>query len=104
MPLIRYNTDDLISTKKTEDTNGALPKFNKILGRNDDVIVLKDGILRDFVEAALERTKHKITYNGNYFNKMNLSEFSKSVYILEIMTTSGIISKKIVNVKRINFI
>ena len=43
MPLIRYNTDDLISTKKTEDTNGALPKFNKILGRNDDVIVLKDG-------------------------------------------------------------
>ena len=43
MPLIRYNTDDLISTKKTEDTNGALPKFNIILGRNDDVIILKDG-------------------------------------------------------------
>ena len=33
---------------------------------------------------------------GNYFNKMNLSEFSKSVYVLEIMTTSGKVSKKIV--------
>ena len=33
----------MISTKKTKDTNGALPKFNKILGRKDDVIILKDG-------------------------------------------------------------
>ena len=31
-------------------------------------VVLKDGIQKDFVEAALERTKHQIIYNGNYFN------------------------------------
>ena len=31
-------------------------------------IILKEGIQKDLVGAALERTKHKITYNGNYFN------------------------------------
>ena len=31
-------------------------------------ITLKEGIQKDLVGAALERTKHKITYNGNYFN------------------------------------
>ena len=43
MPLIRYDTDDLISTVKNEKVNGKLPSFNKILGRKDDVIILKDG-------------------------------------------------------------
>jgi len=32
-----------------------------------EFVVLKEGIQRNFVEAALERTKHKIIYNGNYF-------------------------------------
>ena len=33
-----------------------------------EFVILKEGIQKNFVEAALERTKYKITYNGNYFN------------------------------------
>ena len=34
---------------------------------NHELIILKDSIQKDFVEAALERTNHQITYNGKYF-------------------------------------
>ena len=37
--------------------------------QNDyESVILKEGIQKNLVEAALERTKHKITYNGDYFN------------------------------------
>ena len=42
MPLIRYDTKDLISKKKNH-ISGKLPEYGKILGRKDDVIILKDG-------------------------------------------------------------
>jgi len=42
MPLIRYDTKDLISIKKISHNKG-LPEYGKIIGRNDDVIVLSDG-------------------------------------------------------------
>jgi len=42
MPLIRYDTKDLISNKKYH-SEGNLPEYGKILGRKDDVIILKDG-------------------------------------------------------------
>ena len=35
---------------------------------NDKIIELKNGIEKDFLLAALERTKHNIIYNGDYFN------------------------------------
>ena len=35
---------------------------------NDKIIELKNGIEKDFILAALERTKHNIIYNNNYFN------------------------------------
>ena len=35
---------------------------------NDKIIELKIGIEKDFLLAALERTKYNIIYNGNYFN------------------------------------
>ena len=35
---------------------------------NDRIIELKNGIEKDFLLAALERTKHNIIYNGDYFN------------------------------------
>jgi len=35
---------------------------------NDETIELKDGIKKDFISAALERTENKVIYNGNYFN------------------------------------
>ena len=35
---------------------------------NDRIIELKKGIEKDFLLAALERTKHNIIYNGDYFN------------------------------------
>ena len=34
---------------------------------NYELIILKDSIQKDFVEAALGRTNHQVTYNGNYF-------------------------------------
>ena len=45
MPLIRYDTDDLISTEfeKKMNTNCSLPPFGKILGRNDDILITQDG-------------------------------------------------------------
>lgn len=45
MPLIRYDTDDLISTEfeKKINNNCSLPPFGKILGRNDDILITKDG-------------------------------------------------------------
>ncbi len=44
MPLIRYDTDDLISKKSTfKKNNTGLPLFNKILGRSDDIISTSDG-------------------------------------------------------------
>ena len=45
MPLIRYDTDDLISTEfeKKMNTNCLLPPFGKILGRNDDILITQDG-------------------------------------------------------------
>ena len=45
MPLIRYDTDDLISTEfeKKMNNNCSLPPFGKILGRNDDILITKDG-------------------------------------------------------------
>ena len=30
--------------------------------------ILQEGSQKDFVEAAIERTNHRITYNGKYFN------------------------------------
>ena len=42
MPFIRYNTNDLITCDEIQNQY-ALPEFGKILGRNDDVIILKDG-------------------------------------------------------------
>jgi len=35
---------------------------------NDKIIELKNGIEKNFILAALERTKHDIIYNGDYFN------------------------------------
>ena len=32
---------------------------------NDKIIELKNGIEKDFLLAALERTKHNIIYNGD---------------------------------------
>ena len=45
MPLIRYDTDDLISTEfeKKINNNCSLHPFGKILGRNDDILITKDG-------------------------------------------------------------
>ena len=43
MPLIRYNTNDLISCNSEKRINGDLPFYGKILGRKDDLIILKDG-------------------------------------------------------------
>ena len=43
MPLIRYDTNDLISNNKRNHSDGKLPEYGKILGRNDDIIVLEDG-------------------------------------------------------------
>ncbi|SVE59829.1 uncharacterized protein METZ01_LOCUS512683, partial [marine metagenome] len=45
MPLIRYDTDDLISTEfeKKMNNNCSLPPFGKILGRNDDILITQDG-------------------------------------------------------------
>ena len=34
---------------------------------NYELIILKDSIQKDFVEAALGRTNHQVIYNGNYF-------------------------------------
>ena len=42
MPLIRYDTNDLISNKKYH-ADGSLPEYGEILGRKDDIIVLEDG-------------------------------------------------------------
>ena len=42
MPLIRYDTNDLISNTKYHK-DGLLPEYGKILGRKDDVIILQDG-------------------------------------------------------------
>jgi phenylacetate-CoA ligase len=42
MPLIRYDTNDLISNAKYHE-DGSLPEYGKILGRRDDVIILEDG-------------------------------------------------------------
>ena len=42
MPFIRYNTNDLISINNKHEI-GTLPEFGKILGRQDDIIKLKDG-------------------------------------------------------------
>lgn len=42
MPLIRYDTNDLISNA-TNHLGGSLPEYGKILGRRDDVIILEDG-------------------------------------------------------------
>jgi phenylacetate-CoA ligase len=42
MPLIRYDTNDLISIE-TYQSEGFLPEYGKILGRKDDIIVLEDG-------------------------------------------------------------
>tara|TARA_Y100001970_G_scaffold289610_1_gene420560 strand:+ start:1021 stop:1635 length:615 start_codon:yes stop_codon:yes gene_type:complete len=35
---------------------------------NEKIIELKNGIEKDFLIAALERTKYNIQYNGDYFN------------------------------------
>ena len=45
MPLIRYDTDDLISIDSYGKRNNhySMPTFGKILGRNDDILVTKDG-------------------------------------------------------------
>ena len=45
MPLIRYDTDDLISTEFDDKMNHScsLPPFRDILGRNDDILITKDG-------------------------------------------------------------
>ena len=47
MPLIRYDTDDLISEKSIKSifkkNNTGLPLFKKILGRSDDIITTSDG-------------------------------------------------------------
>ena len=45
MPLIRYDTDDLISTDFCNKRNEhcSMPTFGKILGRNDDMLITKDG-------------------------------------------------------------
>jgi len=42
MPLIRYDTNDLISTTQFHE-DGFLPQYGKILGRKDDIIILEDG-------------------------------------------------------------
>jgi len=42
MPFIRYDTNDLISNAKYHE-DGLLPEYGKIMGRRDDVIILKDG-------------------------------------------------------------
>jgi len=42
MPLVRYDTNDLISNV-TNHLDGSLPEYGKILGRKDDVIMLEDG-------------------------------------------------------------
>jgi len=42
MPLIRYDTNDLISNI-TNHQEGSLPEYGKILGRKDDIIILEDG-------------------------------------------------------------
>ena len=42
MPLVRYDTNDLISNTKNHE-DGSLPEYGKILGRKDDIIILEDG-------------------------------------------------------------
>jgi len=42
MPLIRYDTNDLITNTKFH-TDGLLPQYGKVLGRKDDIIILIDG-------------------------------------------------------------
>ena len=42
MPLIRYDTNDLIQDA-IKHINGYLPEIGKVLGRNDDVLTLSDG-------------------------------------------------------------
>jgi len=42
MPLIRYDTNDLISNTRNHE-DGSLPEYGKILGRKDDIIILEDG-------------------------------------------------------------
>ena len=42
MPLIRYDTNDLISNA-TNHLDGSLQEYGKILGRRDDAIILEDG-------------------------------------------------------------
>ena len=45
MPLIRYDTDDLISKEFEQklENSCSLPSFGKIMGRNDDILITKDG-------------------------------------------------------------
>ena len=42
MPLIRYDTNDLVQDTK-KHINGYLPEIGKVLGRHDDVLTLSDG-------------------------------------------------------------
>jgi len=42
MPLIRYDTNDMVSEIRDFPENG-LPEFGKILGRNDDILILNNG-------------------------------------------------------------
>ena len=44
MPLIRYDTDDLIFFKRKNIKNNiSLPLFRRLIGRSDDILVTEDG-------------------------------------------------------------
>ena len=69
MPLIRYDTDDLISTEFEEKRGNScsLPAFGKILGRNDDVLVTKDGRKVVQIDGIFTNDSHIL--NGQIIQK-----------------------------------
>ena len=47
--------------------NGVIPSYTGVIP-SYTVLEIEDNIKNNFVNAALERTKHNITYDGRYYN------------------------------------
>ena len=79
MPLIRYDTDDLISTEfeKKMNNNCSLPPFGKILGRNDDILVTQDGRKIVQIDGLFSSDLHIL--NGQIIQKTNTDFLIKVV-------------------------